>query len=187
MSRSIAGRIKINHYSDLFGGEDNGIVQIPITDLHSFPNHPFVVRDDDDMNQLIQSMKEHGVLNPIIVRVREEAGYEIMYGHRRTHAAKMAGLVDVPAFVKQMDDDEAIISMVDANLQRESILPSEKAFSYKMKLEALKRQGKRSDLEEKDKCETCDQIDHKLKTREEIALNSKSLKKTGPLYKMIFK
>ena len=164
MSRSIAGKIKINHYADLFGGDEGGVVQIPIEDLHQFPGHPFSVRDDEDMEKLCESISENGIYTPLIVRVRAAGGYEIISGHRRTHAAKKVGLKEVPVIVKNMDDDEAVISMVDANLQRESILPSEKAFSYRMKMDALKRQGKRTD--------TFGQIDQKLNTRDDIAEES---------------
>ena len=122
------------------------VVQIPLDQLHPFPNHPFKVRDDDAMRETVESVKEYGVLVPAIVRPREEGGYEIVAGHRRCHASGLAGLETVPALVREMDRDTATIIMVDSNLQREDILPSERAQAYKMKLEAIKRQGARTDL-----------------------------------------
>lgn len=144
MSRSITDRIKINHYADLFGDDDGGVVTLPIGDLHPFPGHPFSVKDDEDMDRLCKSIESNGIVSPIIVRANGKTGYEIISGHRRTHAAKKIGLTEVPVIIKQMEDDEAIVSMVDSNLQRENILPSEKAFSYKMKIEALSRSKGRS-------------------------------------------
>lgn len=122
------------------------VVQIPLDQLHPFPNHPFKVRDDDAMRETVESVKEYGVLVPAIVRPREDGGYEIVAGHRRCHASGLAGLETVPALVREMDRDTATIIMVDSNLQREDILPSERAQAYKMKLEAIKRQGARTDL-----------------------------------------
>lgn len=122
------------------------IIEVKIGDLHPFPNHPFQVRDDDSMKETVESIKECGVLSPIIVRPREEGGYEIVSGHRRTHACELAGVETVPVIVREMDRDAAIVVMVDSNLQRENILPSERAAAYKMKLEAIKRQGQRNDL-----------------------------------------
>lgn len=122
------------------------VVHIPLTELHPFPNHPFKVRDDDAMKESIASVKESGVLIPAIVRPREEGGYEIISGHRRKHACEQAGLAAMPALVRNLDDDSAIIMMVDSNIQRENILPSERAQAYKMKLEAIKRRGARTDL-----------------------------------------
>ena len=141
------------------------IVQIPLEKLHPFPDHPFSVRDDDSMRDTVESVKEHGVLVPIIVRPREEGEYEIVAGHRRKHACELAEIKTMPAIVKDMDRDTSIIVMVDTNLQREQILPSERAKAYKMKLEAIKRQGARTDL-------TCGQVGHKLtgvKSRDVIA------------------
>lgn len=123
------------------------IVQIPLEKLHPFPNHPFSVRDDDSMRDTVESVKEHGVLVPIIVRSREEGEYEIVAGHRRKHACELAGIKTMPAIVKDMDRDTSIIVMVDTNLQREQILPSERAKAYKMKLEAIKRKAGRPALE----------------------------------------
>ena len=119
---------------------------MPLSDLHPFEGHPFKVLDDELMAQTVESIKQIGVVSPLIVRPDPEGGYEILSGHRRLHAAQLAGLETVPVIVKEMDDDAAIIFMVDSNLQRENILPSERAFSYKMKLEAMKHQGERGDL-----------------------------------------
>ena len=120
--------------------------EMPLSDLHPFEGHPFKVLDDELMEQTVESIKQIGVVSPLIVRPDPEGGYEILSGHRRLHAAQLAGLEIVPVIVKEMDDDAAIIFMVDSNLQRENILPSERAFSYKMKLEAMKHQGERGDL-----------------------------------------
>ena len=120
--------------------------EMPLSDLHPFKGHPFKVLDDELMAQTVESIKQIGVVSPLIVRPDPEGGYEILSGHRRLHAAQLAGLETVPVIVKEMDDDAAIIFMVDSNLQRENILPSERAFSYKMKLEAMKHQGERGDL-----------------------------------------
>ncbi len=119
---------------------------MPLSDLHPFEGHPFKVLDDELMEQTVESIKQIGVISPLIVRADPEGGFEILSGHRRLHAAQLAGLETVPVIVKEMDDDAAIIFMVDSNLQRENILPSERAFSYKMKLEAMKHQGERGDL-----------------------------------------
>ena len=120
--------------------------EMPLSDLHPFEGHPFKVLDDELMEQTVESIKQIGVVSPLIVRPDLEGGFEILSGHRRFHAAQLAGLETVPVIVKEMDDDAAIIFMVDSNLQRENILPSERAFSYKMKLEAMKHQGERGDL-----------------------------------------
>lgn len=128
--------------------------ELPLSDLHPFEGHPFKVLDDELMEQTVESIKQIGVVSPLIVRPDPEGGYEILSGHRRLHAAQLAGLATVPVIVKEMDDDAAIIFMVDSNLQRENILPSERAFSYKMKLEAMKHQGQRGDL-------TSDQVGQK--------------------------
>lgn len=120
--------------------------EMPLSDLHPFEGHPFKVLDDELMEQTVESIKQIGVVSPLIVRPDPEGGFEILSGHRRLHAAQLAGLEIVPVIVKEMDDDAAIIFMVDSNLQRENILPSERAFSYKMKLEAMKHQGERGDL-----------------------------------------
>ena len=128
--------------------------EMPFSDLHPFEGHPFKVLDDELMEQTVESIKQIGVVSPLIVRPDPEGGFEILSGHRRLHAAQLAGLETVPVIVKEMDDDAAIIFMVDSNLQRENILPSERAFSYKMKLEAMKHQGQRGDL-------TSDQVGQK--------------------------
>ena len=128
--------------------------EMPLSDLHPFEGHPFKVLDDELMEQTVESIRQIGVVSPLIVRPDPEGGYEILSGHRRLHAAQLAGLATVPVIVKEMDDDAAIIFMVDSNLQRENILPSERAFSYKMKLEAMKHQGQRGDL-------TSDQVGQK--------------------------
>lgn len=120
--------------------------EMPLSDLHPFEGHPFKVLDDELMEQTVESIRQIGVVSPLIVRPDPEGGFEILSGHRRLHAAQLAGLETVPVIVKEMDDDAAIIFMVDSNLQRENILPSERAFSYKMKLEAMKHQGERGDL-----------------------------------------
>ena len=120
--------------------------EMPLSDLHPFEGHPFKVLDDELMEQTVESIKQIGVVSPLIVRPDPEGGFEILSGHRRLHAAQLAGLETVPVIVKEMDDDAAIIFMVDSNLQRENILPSERAFSYKMKLEAMKHQGERGNL-----------------------------------------
>lgn len=142
--------ISLTSYDDIFSTEESRqteqIQQIPIADLHPFKNHPFKVLDDEAMQRTVESVAQFGVLAPLVVRPREEGGYEIISGHRRQHAAELAGLKTLPVIVRNMDDDQAIIQMVDSNLQRESILPSERAFAYKMKLEAIKKQGARSDL-----------------------------------------
>ena len=122
------------------------IQQIPIAELHPFKNHPFKVLDDEAMQRTVESVAQFGVLAPLIARPRPEGGYEIISGHRRQHAAQLAGLTTLPVIVRNMSDEEAVIKMVDSNLQREHILPSERAFAYKMKLEAIKNQGARSDL-----------------------------------------
>ncbi len=128
--------------------------EMPLSDLHPFEGHPFKVLDDELMEQTVESIKQIGVVSPLIVRPDPEGGFEILSGHRRLHAAQLAGLETVPVIVKEMDDDAAIIFMVDSNLQRENILPSERAFSYKMKLDAMKHQGQRGDL-------TSDQVGQK--------------------------
>ena len=130
-------------------------VEMPFSELHPFEGHPFKVLDDELMEQTVESIKQIGIVSPLIVRTDPEGGYEILSGHRRLHAAQLAGLETVPVIVKEMDDDAAVIFMVDSNLQRENILPSERAFSYKMKLEAMKHQGERLDL-------TCSQVGNKL-------------------------
>ena len=147
------GNLALKGLDDLFSTEENRqeqqreqVQQIPIDELHPFTNHPFKVLDDEAMTRTVESIAQYGVLAPLIARPRPEGGYEIISGHRRQYAAKLAGLDTLPVIVRQMSDDAAVILMVDSNLQREHILPSERAFAYKMKLEALKNQGARSDL-----------------------------------------
>ena len=137
--------------SDEKGGGDISpgqelVQEIPLSELHPFEGHPFRVVDDEDMEKTVESIQEYGVLTPAIVRPDPYGGYEIIAGHRRHHASGLAGKETMPAIVRDLDDDAAIILMVDANLQRESILPSERAFAYKMKLDAIKHQGQRTDL-----------------------------------------
>ena len=138
------------------------ITNIPVEKLKSFPNHPFQVRDDDSMNETVESIKTYGVLQPVIVRPSDDGNYEILSGHRRKHACELAGRKTIPAIVRELDDDAAIIFMVDSNLQRENILPSERAAAYKMKMEALKRQGVRTDL-------TSSQVETKLRSDQKVA------------------
>ena len=147
MAGRVAGKIKLQSVDELLGvPEIAGTQEIEIGRIHSFPNHPFKVLDDDKMESLVDSIRENGILNPVIVRPDQTGDYEMISGHRRLHAAGIVGLVKIPAIVKEMSDDEAIIKMVDANIQREEILPSERAWSLKMKMDAVKRQGQRSDL-----------------------------------------
>ena len=145
--------VSLKGTDDIFSTEESRqeqqreqVQQIPIGELFPFKNHPFKVLDDESMQRTVESVEQYGVLSPLIARPRPEGGYEIISGHRRQHAAQLAGLETLPVIVRQMDDDAAVLLMVDSNLQRENILPSERAFAYKMKLEALKNQGARSDL-----------------------------------------
>ena len=154
--------VSLKGADDIFSTEESRqeqqreqVQQIPIGELFPFKNHPFKVLDDESMQRTVESVEQYGVLSPLIARPRPEGGYEIISGHRRQHAAQLAGLDALPVIVRNMDDDAAVLLMVDSNLQRENILPSERAFAYKMKLEALKNQGARSDL-------TCGQFGHKL-------------------------
>lgn len=151
--KSSAKNISLTSLDDLFSTEEERsrdvvgtIVNIPLSQLHDFPNHPFKVRDDEKMEETVESVKAYGVLVPAIVRQRPDGEYEIVSGHRRKRASELAGLSELPAIVRDLDDDAATIIMVDSNLQRENILPSERAAAYKMKLEAIKRQGARTDL-----------------------------------------
>ena len=145
--------VSLKGADDIFSTEESRqeqqreqVQQIPIGELFPFKNHPFKVLDDESMQRTVESVEQYGVLSPLIARPRPEGGYEIISGHRRQHAAQLAGLDTLPVIVRNMDDDAAILLMVDSNLQRENILPSERAFAYKMKLEAIKSQGARSDL-----------------------------------------
>ena len=145
--------VSLKGADDIFSTEESRqeqqreqVQQIPIGELFPFKNHPFKVLDDESMQRTVESVEQYGVLSPLIARPRPEGGYEIISGHRRQHAAQLAGLDTLPVIVRQMDEDAAVLLMVDSNLQRENILPSERAFAYKMKLEAIKKQGARSDL-----------------------------------------
>ena len=145
--------VSLSSYDEIFSTEETRsqenlekIQNLPLAELHPFQNHPFKVVDDEAMQRTVESVARYGVLAPAIARPRPEGGYEIISGHRRLHAAALAGLKTIPVIVRNMDDDAAVIAMVDANLQRETILPSERAFAYKMKLEAMKHQGQRTDL-----------------------------------------
>ena len=168
-----SGNLALKGLDDLFSTEENRqeeqreqVQQIPIDALHPFTNHPFKVLDDEAMTRTVESIAQYGVLAPLIARPRSDGdGYEIISGHRRQYAAKLAGLETLPVIVRQMSDDAAVILMVDSNLQREHILPSERAFAYKMKLEAIKNQGARSDL-------TSSQIGTKLRADEKVAQDS---------------
>ena len=145
--------VSLSSYDEIFSTEETRsqenlekIQNLPLAELHPFQNHPFKVVDDEAMQRTVESVARYGVLAPAIARPRPAGGYEIISGHRRLHAAELAGLKTIPVIVRNMDDDAAVIAMVDANLQRETILPSERAFAYKMKLEAMKHQGQRTDL-----------------------------------------
>lgn len=168
----------LSSYDDIFSTEESRqeeqreqVQQIPIGELYLFKNHPFKVLDDDSMSDTVESVKQYGVLSPLIARPRPKGGYEIISGHRRQHAAELAGLETLPVIVRQMDDDAAIILMVDSNLQREHILPSERAFAYKMKLDAIKNQGTRSDL-------TSTQVVSKLRSNEKLGAENNQSRET---------
>ena len=159
----------LSSYDDIFSTEESRqeeqreqVQQIPIGELFPFKNHPFKVLDDDSMSDTVESVKQYGVLSPLIARPRPKGGYEIISGHRRQYAAELAGLETLPVIVREMSDDAAVILMVDSNLQREHILPSERAFAYKMKLDAIKNQGARSDL-------TSPQVASKFRSDDEVA------------------
>ena len=170
--KSSAKNIQLNTVDDIFSTEEEReddkrekVQNIPLSEFHPFRDHPFKVVEDDKMKETVESIREYGVLVPIIARPKEEGGYEIISGHRRCHASELAGLQTVPVIVRNLDDDEATIIMIDSNLQRENLLPSERAKAYKMKLEAMKRQWQRNDL-------TCGQNGHKLsgtKSRDIVA------------------
>ena len=160
--KSSAGKIALTGLNDLFQTGGETVQEVPLSELFPFKDHPFQVRDDDAMRKTVESIARSGVLSPAIVRPRQEGGYEIIAGHRRKRGSELAGRETMPVLIRELDDDEATIIMVDSNLQREKILPSEKAFAYKMKLEALKHQGKRSDL-------TLEPAVPKLPAREKIA------------------
>lgn len=166
--KSSAKNIRLTSVDDLFSTEASReeaqrekVQEIPLEELHPFPNHPFKVLDDDRMLDTAESIREHGVLVPAIARPRTAGGYELIAGHRRKRGCELAGLSTMPVIVRDLDDDAATIIMVDSNIQRESLLPSERAFAYKMKLEALRHQGERRDL-------TSSQVGMKLQTLEII-------------------
>ena len=168
----------LSSYDDIFSTEESRqeeqreqVRQIPIGELFPFKNHPFKVLDDDSMSDTVESVKQYGVLSPLIARPRPKGGYEIISGHRRQHAAELAGLETLPVIVRQMDDDAAIILMVDSNLQREHILPSERAFAYKMKQDPIKNQGTRSDL-------TSTQVVSKLRSNEKLGAENNQSRET---------
>ena len=172
--------VSLKGADDIFSTEESRqeqqreqVQQIPIGELFPFKNHPFKVLDDESMQRTVESVEQYGVLSPLIARPRPEGGYEIISGHRRQHAAQLAGLDALPVIVRNMDDDAAVLLMVDSNLQRENILPSERAFAYKMKREALKNQGARSDL-------TSVQVAPKLSTEkigEEVGMSKDNVKR----------
>jgi len=161
--------LNLTSYDEIFQTEENRIestqekvIDIPLTDLHPFKNHPFKVTDDESMLETAESITKHGVLVPVIARPREEGGYELISGHRRKRASELAGKETLPCIVRNLDDDAATIIMVDSNIQRENILPSERAFAYKLKLEAMKHQGQRNDL-------TSGQVGTRLRADEKLA------------------
>ena len=170
--------VSLKGADDIFSTEESRqeqqreqVQQIPIGELFPFKNHPFKVLDDESMQRTVESVEQYGVLSPLIARPRPEGGYEIISGHRRQHAAQLAGLDTLPVIVRNMDDDAAVLLMVDSNLQRENILPSERAFAYKMKLEALKNQGARSDL-------TSTQLVSKLRSNEQLGAENNQSRET---------
>ena len=166
--KSSAKKVELASADDLFSTEESRqdatlerVQQIALSELHPFPDHPFSIRDDDSMKETVESVKEYGILTPAIARPRADGGYELLSGHRRKRACELAGLDTMPVIVRDLDMDTAIIFMVDSNIQRENILPSEKAKALKMKLDAIKRQGARHDL-------TCTQVGHKLEGKKSI-------------------
>ena len=170
--------VSLKGADDIFSTEESRqeqqreqVQQIPIGELFPFKDHPFKVLDDESMQRTVESVEQYGVLSPLIARPRPEGGYEIISGHRRQHAAQLAGLDTLPVIVRNMDDDAAVLLMVDSNLQRETILPSERAFAYKMKLEALKNQGARSDL-------TSTQLVSKLRSNEQLGAENNQSRET---------
>ena len=147
MKNRTGEKVKLACLDELLGVvNEESAMEIEISKIHAFKNHPFKVLDDEKMQDLVDSVKLSGVLTPVLLRVDQNEEYEMISGHRRLHAAKLAGLTTIPAIVRELSDDDAVIAMVDANIQREELLPSEKAFAYRMKLEAMKRQGNRTDL-----------------------------------------
>ena len=175
-----SANVSLKSFDDIFSTEESRqedklehIRQIPISELHAFEGHPFRVVDDEEMQKVVDSVAKFGVLTPLIARPDPDGGYEVISGHRRMHASELAGIETVPVIVRDMDDDEAIICMVDANLQRENILPSERAWAYRMKLDAIKHQGARSDL-------TSGQVGQKFRTSAELVASQ-----AGESYKQV--
>ena len=183
--KSSAKNIKLASLDDLFSTEESRtdaqrekVQEIPLSELYPFQGHPFKVKDDEAMLETADSIRQYGVLVPAIARPRAEGGYELVAGHRRHRASELAGLETMPVIVRELDDDAAVLVMVDSNLQRENILPSERAFAFKMKLEAMKRQGTRSDL-------TSVQVAPKLSTAiigDSVGMSSDNVKKYIRLY-----
>ncbi|MCR5233113.1 MAG: ParB/RepB/Spo0J family partition protein [Lachnospiraceae bacterium] len=175
---SIKGKnISLSSYDDIFGvqqsaGKDETVKEIALTELHPFENHPFFVKEDEDMDKTVESVKEYGILTPAIVRPRTKGGYEIVSGHRRHKAAELAGLSTIPCIIRNLDDDAATIIMVDSNLQRENIMPSERAWAYRMKLEAMKRKAGRPTKDNPR------QIGTQLRSDEEMASEAKQSART---------
>ena len=163
MNRSLEGKIKINSYADIVGGEEDSITEVELTELHPFKNHPFKVKDDKRMLELVESIKNDKVWEPGLVRPLAEGGFEIIAGHRRKRACELAGRKTMPVIIREMDDDDATMAMIDTNLRmREELLPSEKAYAYKMKIEVLSHQGKA----------TSRQVGEKLGSAEQLGKNS---------------
>jgi ParB family chromosome partitioning protein len=178
--KSSAREVKLASVDDLFSTEESRqdaalerVQIIPLTELHPFPDHPFSVKDDDIMKETLDSVKARGILTPAIARPREGGGYELVAGHRRKRACELAGLDTMPVIVRNLDRDEAIIIMVDTNIQRENISPMEKAKALKMKLEAIKRQGQRTDL-------TCTQVGDKLGGKKSVQIVALPTSRPGP-------
>ncbi len=147
MKSKSAEKVKLNRFDDLFGIDEAGetVISVPLSELHTFKGHPFRVLDDEKMQETVESVKQYGVLMPGIVRPHPEGGYEVIAGHRRWRACELAGLTEMPVIIREMDDDTAVVLMVDTNIQREDILPSEKAKAYRMKYEAMKHQGSKGE------------------------------------------
>lgn len=147
MKSKSAEKVKLNSFDDLFGIDETGetVTSVPLSELHTFKGHPFRVLDDEKMQETVESVKQYGVLMPGIVRPHPEGGYEVIAGHRRWRACELAGLTEMPVIIREMDDDTAVVLMVDTNIQREDILPSEKAKAYRMKYEAMKHQGSKGE------------------------------------------
>ncbi|MBR4780765.1 MAG: ParB/RepB/Spo0J family partition protein [Lachnospiraceae bacterium] len=167
MSGKIKGKIQIETYEDILRGEEDSVFEVELKELHPFKNHPFKVKDDESMKKLVESVKKDKVIEPGLVRPMAGGGYEIISGHRRKRACELAGFKTMPVRIRMLDDDQATIAMIEANLQqRDEILPSEKAFAYKMKLETMSHQGKTKDLEEEDG--TSRQVVEKLVTADQV-------------------